>query len=166
MNYRDNLETDTTMDNSNIYNNELIGCISIYHILKHSHTLSPAKAMLILPLVCHNGILSYLNRANTDVKSIEQLLIRKPELISNFNERFYSLLNTSINSILMLNAMNFISIKEGLIYLIDEEKEFIPNKETKIIGKRAYKIIEASGTVSRLLDDKIDNLYLQLRVKL
>ncbi|TFE03846.1 three component ABC system middle component [Jeotgalibacillus salarius] len=150
---------------SNLYNNELIGCVAIYNVLSQSKTISSAKAMLIIPLMCHNGFLSYINRANTDLKSIEQLVIRKPELVSNFNERFYSLMLNSINSISILNSINVIEFSENNIK-ISEKKDFYSIEQTSKLGLRAKKIIAASPTVAKLLEDDVENLYLQLRVKL
>lgn len=151
-------------DYLNIYNNEIIGCISIYSVIRHLQNITAAKALLILPLTCHSQLLNYIGRANTDVKSIEQLLIRKPDSLANFNERFYSLLRVSTNSILMLSALDFVNIKtDGNIHFING-KDFIPNYNKEVIGKRAMQIIDKSSDIANLLDDKVENLYLQLRV--
>lgn len=155
----------TAIAGSSVYNNELIGCISIYSVLKECKTLNPAKAMLIIPLMCHNGILSYINRTNTDIKSIEQLIIRKPELISNFSERFYSLLVNSINSVSILNSLELIEFSESNILKNDKRYLFSAEQESEL-GVRARKIITAAPTVSKLLEDDVENLFLQLRVKL
>ncbi|MEF2095141.1 three component ABC system middle component [Bacillus sp. CFBP9009] len=150
----------------NLYNNEIIGCIGIYSVTKHMKSISSAKALLILPMVFQNDLLSYMGRSNVDVKSIEQLILRKPDLLSNFNERFYSLLQVSVNSILILNALNFLTINpDGKIELLGE-RDFIPSYEKEEIGKRAFQIINVSYKVAKLLEDKVENLYLQLRVKL
>lgn len=165
-----NLEnTEASQFNSdyvNIYNNEILGCIGIYSVIKHIKSISSAKALLILPLVFQNDLVSYISRSNVNVKSIEQLILRKPELISNFNERFYALLKVSVNSILMLHALGFLAINpNGRIELLGEG-DFIPSYEKRVIGNRAIHIVKASSRVAKLLEDKVENLYLQLRVKL
>ncbi|HDX9579644.1 TPA: hypothetical protein ROX88_003239 [Bacillus pseudomycoides] len=151
---------------SSLYNNEIIGAFSIFEVTRHLQTISCAKAMLILPLVSHDQTVSYLRRYN--VKSIEQLIVRKPEYFSNFNQRFTSLFTTSINSILILNTLNVITIKKGSLieFNSNKESEIFYQNDKKILGTRAINIIKASDKLSELLDDSVENLYLQLRVKL
>lgn len=165
-----NLEVEEASESNsnyvNIYNNELLGCIGVYSVIKHIKSISSAKALLILPFVFQNDLVSYIGRSNVHIKSIEQLILRKPELISNFNERFYALLRVSVNSILMLNALGFLAIRpNGKIELLGEE-DFIPSYEKRVIGIRATQIVKASPKIAKLLEDKVENLYLQLRVKL
>ena len=150
----------------NIYNNEILGCIGVYSIIKHIKSISAAKALLILPLVFQKDLVSYISRSNVHIQSIEQLILRKPELISNFDERFYALLKVSVNSIFILNSLGFLAIKpNGKIELLGEE-DFIPSYEKRVIGKRATQIVKASPKIAKLLEDKVENLYVQLRVKL
>nr|WP_144922663.1 three component ABC system middle component [Paenibacillus bovis] len=150
------------------FNNEVLGLIAIYYVLKHAHKMSSAKVMLILPLAFHNNIVRYINDSRTDVKSIDQLIIKKPEFFSNFNERFYSLLEISANSTLILAAMNLISIqKDGMIVLKDsDESLLLESTEKKDIGIRAFNIVKASKGIGKLLNQRKENLYLQLRVEI
>lgn len=153
---------------SELYNNEIIGIISMCVVLSKFSSLSFSKTMLILPIATHNALISYLNDSRTHVKSLEQLIIKKPEFFSNFNQRFYSLLELSVNSIL-------ISIKLGLTF-IDKDGELRVNNHSEIpffhekklssLGIRASKIISASAAIADLLYDDVENLYLQLRVEL
>lgn len=158
--------SDLTVDQTNIFNNEMIGCIAMYSVIMHLESLSTAKAMLILPIAFHNQLVSYIGRANTDIKSIEQLLLRKPDLLANFNGRFYSLLEVSVNCIAILVALKFVSVNsKGKINVL-KDKDFIPSKEKKVIGSRASRIIDSASQIAKLFDDDVENLYLQLRVKL
>lgn len=152
--------------NVNIFNNEIIGCIAIYSVLEHVKILSIAKTLLILPLACHNELVSYIGRASVNVKSIEQLAIRKPDVIANFNARYYSLLEVSVNSVLILNALKFINVlQDGRIELV-EGKNFIPKRDKIVIGNRAANIIKSSAALAKIIEDNVENLYLQLRVKI
>ncbi|WP_025722463.1 three component ABC system middle component [Paenibacillus polymyxa] len=157
---------DITLNQTNIFNNEMIGCIAMYSVIRHLDSLSTAKAMLILPIAFHNQVVSYIGRANTEIKSIEQLLLRKPDLLANFNGRFYSLLEVSVNCIAILVALKFVSVNsEGTINVL-KDKNFIPSREKKVIGSRASRIIDSASQIAKLFDDHVENLYLQLRVKL
>lgn len=154
-------------DYVNIYNNEIIGAIAIYSVLKHIKQVTPAKALLILPLILQRDLAIYLSKGNVNLNSIEQLILKKPELLSNFNERYYSLLKLSLNSILMLKELGFINISfTGKIELINHEEEFVPESKMKVIGKRARYIIKAAPKIANILKDRIENLTIQLRVKI
>jgi len=162
----ESIGNDLTVNQTNIFNNEMIGSVAMYSVIRHLGSLSTAKAMLILPIAFHNQIVSYIGRANTEVKSIEQLLIRKPDLLANFNGRFYSLLEVSVNCIAILAALKFVSISsDGTINVI-KDKNFIPSSEKKLIGSRASRIIDSASQIAKLFEDNVENLYLQLRVKL
>lgn len=158
--------SDLTVNQTNIFNNEMIGCIAMYSVIRHLESLSTAKAMLILPIAFHNQVISYIGRANTDIKSIEQLLLRKPDLLANFNGRFYSLLEVSVNCIAILVALKFVSVNSKGEINVLKDKDFIPSKEKKVIGSRASRIIDSASQIAKLFDDDVENLYLQLRVKL
>ena len=149
-----------------VFNNELIGCIAMYYVIKNLEELSLAKVMLILPMAFQDQLITYIGRKNVNINSIEQLLIRKPELLANFNERYYSLLKTSINCIGLLSALDKISIeKKGQINISNKES-FFPLDDKKAVGDRAMRIINCAPKISILLNDNIENLYLQLRVTL
>ncbi|MGP4039556.1 three component ABC system middle component [Gracilibacillus sp. D59] len=162
------LDNHFTYDSTNLYNNEILGAISIFYILKHIGKMSSSTSMLVLPLSFHNSIVSYLNDSRTVVKSLDQFIIKRPDLFSNFNERFYSLLEISANSVLVLSSMNIISISNNgeLILELDDEELLLNSIEKKDIGKRAYNIIKASKGIAELLADRKENLFLQLRVEL
>lgn len=150
----------------NIYNNEIIGCIGIYSVIRELEYISSAKAMLILPLILQNDLLKYVNHSRVNIKSIEQLIIRKPDLLANVSVRFYSLIEITINSILILSSLEFITIDAKGIIRIVKDKDFLPIKDKKTIGNRGLEIIKGSRKIAELLGDSVENLYLQLRVRL
>lgn len=162
----DNLISFDIKNNYN-YNNEMIGIISLYFVIEKFSTISPSKAMLILPLTTHNALISYLNDSRTKVKGIEQLIIKKPEFFSNFNKRFYSLLELSINSLLILIKLDLVILDQhGHIKINPIAQPFVSDYKIASLGKRAQRIIKASSSIADLLFEDVSSLYLQLRVKL
>jgi hypothetical protein len=152
---------------SNLYNNEIIGVLSIYSVMGKFSNISPSKALLILPLATHNALVSYLYDSRTIVKGLEQLIVKKPEFFSNFNQRFYSLLELSINSILILIKLDLVSIDQhGQLILNSYAQPLFENSKRSLLGIRAQKIIQASSSIADLLIEEVPNLYLQLRVEL
>ncbi|MDO7906076.1 hypothetical protein DC345_12575 [Paenibacillus taichungensis] len=145
------------------YNNEAFGIVAIASVLKYSKTLPLSKALLILPTVAHKETLNYLKRANSDVKSIEQLIIKKGNLVTNFNSRFQSLLPVSINSINILCEMKYVKFVDEHLSLLDESKF---NFSEPSLGGRARAIVQASSKITVLLQKNANDLYLQLRVQL
>ncbi|WP_339181211.1 three component ABC system middle component [Bacillus sp. FSL R5-0560] len=162
----------TTLYNSiartELYNNEILGVIALYSVISRFSSISPAKVMLILPIAMHNSLVSYLNDSRTKVMSLGQLIVKKTEFFSNFNRRYYSLLDVSMNSLLIL-------IKLGLVSF-DENGNIVPNKEAneytrlikqkKMLGKRANNIINASSAIAKLISMDNNSLYFELRVKI
>lgn len=152
---------------NDLYNNEMLGAISLYYIIEKVTMLNSSKAMLVLPLVLHNDLISYINNSRTNAKSLEQLIVKKPEFFSNFNQRFYSLIDLSINSILILIKLDLVSInKSGQLALKSSIDLLLRGNDISLLGQRAKKIIQASSSIASLLNDSNENLYLQLRVKL
>lgn len=146
-----------------IYNNELIGLISIISVLNHHKKMSLGKSLLILPFITHKNTLKILNSKNVKIRSLEEFIVKYPSSFSNFNERYYSLLPVSINSNILLNRMNLINIENGSLILSEINKFEVDNVT---LGNRAKDIILGAEKLSELLKDDAHNLYLQLRVKL
>lgn len=143
-----------------VFNNEAFGIVAIASVLKHSKKLSYSKALLILPLMAHKETLDLLKRANSDVRSIEQLIAKKDNFVTNFNERYLSLLPISINSIVLLNEIRVLENNTGTIEYVNDSFNFYD----KSLGKRAQDVVKASAKISRMLEMNAENLYLQLRV--
>ncbi|MER1986617.1 MAG: three component ABC system middle component [Solibacillus sp.] len=154
--YRDKYKVD-------LYNNELIAAISILSVLKHLKQGTTALLVLVLPIISEKKTLNFLAKQNTKIRSIEELILKNPETIVNFNNRYLSNLGTSINAIFLLKEMQLIQINGNVIsYIDDNEIDF----SSKQLGARLEKIINCSEKLSYILEDKIENIYLQLRVNL
>lgn len=142
------------------YNNLGIGIVSIGFVLNYKHELSIAKSFLILPFIVHSNLLGYLANKKTNVQSIERLLADRVASFSNFNRRYYDTLPLSINSIQYLNETGYINLSQGNIKL-KREMHYSTS-----MGVRAEKINRAAEKISTLLDDSLENLYLNLRIEI
>lgn len=141
-----------------IYHNEALGVIALKAVLDTSLTVSFAKSVLILPLVFHKDTLGYIIQNQTS--SIEHL-VRRSRLISNFNQRYYSLLPVSINSIYLGQKLNCFKINENGVEIL--KYDF---KDDKDIGLRASKIVQAAPLVSSILKEDASSLYQMLNIKI
>lgn len=143
------------------YNNEAIGLLAVGSILNLIEEMPLSKAMLILPIILHDPTLNYLQRGNVYIQSLDQLIVDKVYLFSNFNKRFISLLPVSMNCIFLLEKMKLIELNNGHIFKINNI-----TFENKTLGKRGSKVLKASENVRRILSIDESYLYLQLRVEL
>ena len=144
----------------NYYNNLSVGIISLGFVLNKSKTLPLSKLFLILPFVTHSELLTYLARQSTKIQSIEKLIVDKTVCFSNFNKRYYDALTLTVEAIEYLNDLDYIQIKNGRVTLL---KDFNYDKN---MGKRAEKIHKISTNIAKILKDRADNLYLNLRIEL
>jgi hypothetical protein len=147
-----------------IYNNEAISTIALGYFISKAKVISTPKFMLILPFVLHEQTLRQLNN-NSINRSLEELIIKKPLLLSNFNSRFKDFLPLSINSVTILNELQIIKIDREFIYF-NEDSNFNV-RDLKEIGERAKKIIKGIDSLIEIIT-KIDNnsLYLTLKIEL
>ena len=81
--------------------NELITEISILAVLKHSKELEYSKCILIEPILSYSRVLKALRRANSCIKSIEDLILRENIAFADFDSRFQDCLILSLNSLLL-----------------------------------------------------------------
>lgn len=145
---------------SNTFNNLGIGIISIASVINTVKKISLDKVFLIIPFFNHQELLAYLGNANSDIKSIEQLISHKVNCFSNYNKRYYDSLILTLNSIQYLIDMEYVILKDEQLQL---QKELLYDKR---MGKRAEKIYKASDNVAKLLADTPSNLYFNLKVEI
>ena len=141
------------------YNNLAICSASILIILDKVETLELSKALLLFPIIMHSEMLTFLSKKNTKKRKLNSLILTHPSFFINFNDRFNDSLITTLNSIQYLIASNQITFDEKLMInrKINIDKKY--GERVLLIDKASYKIIY-------LLDQSIDELYLNLRVKL
>lgn len=143
-----------------LYNNIAICSLGIAFTLKYTDWLPLTKTLLIMPIIAQAELLNYLARKTTSVRSIEQLIVKKPRCFSNFNERFYDGLCVSLNSIQFLFEIDAIEWFNGKVI----SSEIIDYDGS--MGKRAKKIFDASPRIAALFEDDSVNLYTNLRIQL
>lgn len=144
-----------------IYNNEAIGVVAIYSVVKNLKEIDYSKAMLILPLMLNDKLIKFIGRANTKVRGIEELIIKKGQVLTDFNEFYLEMLPISINSLIILNEMKVIEIENGIIRFKDNEL-----KVDLQVSKRIRNMLKSVESICEILKLKNENLYLQLRVVL
>lgn len=143
-----------------ILSNIGLGAISIISTLEHIKTLPLSKAILILPLLSHRELLAYLSNKNSKIRTLDSLIVDKVHCFSNFNDRFYSNLLSSLEAIQFLNELEFVFIRDSSIHLVED----LSYNES--MGRRANKIYSASSNVALLLGEDVSKLYLNLRIEL
>ncbi|HFD2044090.1 three component ABC system middle component [Clostridium perfringens] len=143
--------------------NEILTAISILSSLRSVEKMEIMKCLLIEPLFSYKSIRTYVKRANSKVRSIEELIIKKNVVFSNFDKRFIEKLPLSINAILLLVQLKLIKI-DGK-YLIFDGEEFDFNE--KSLGKIAQEAIIVSDRLAKILiEEEASSLYLSLRIEL
>lgn len=157
-------DTKFNTNNLYIYNNEAISSIALGYFMSKVKVISINKFMLILPFVLHEQTLKQLNN-NSINRSIEELIIKKPLLLSNFNSRFKDFLILSTNSITILNEFKIITLDREYVYY-NEHSNF--NKSNmRDIGKRIEKIMKGIDNLIDIISNQDSNsLYLILKIEL
>ena len=145
------------METSALKSNELITGISILAVLKYS------KCMLIDPLLSYSKVLQLLNRSNSSVKSVEDLIIKESILFTNFNERYKEKLTISVNAILLFEKMGLIGLRDNHAYFMGERFDF---KNATLGDKAKARIGSARNLANILAKGETSDLYLSLRVEI
>lgn len=148
------------MRNRSLYNNEIIGVYSLLIYLNESKKIELEKYFLLLPLLLNDNLMNYIKSQKSHVRGIEELVLKKCDLLINFNNKFYDLLPLSVNCLDILTDSSYITIKDNFI-MLDKQIDF------KIIhNKRLQNINDAIKKIVLTMSDSSDSLYFQLRVML
>ncbi len=143
-----------------LYNNEGICALGIMSILELMEELSYSKVMLISPLIFNMKVVKFL-RTNAKIRSFEEFRLKQVSYVSKFNDMYYNFLPVTINSLVILEDMNFIELEENIIKL---KMPLLPSVNTKKLGKRANSIIKIAPKLMNLFREDEEKLYLQLGV--
>lgn len=152
----DNVGTDAP-DQWNGYNNVGICAVALMSILTHANRLSLPKALLVMPLVMHEGTVKFLGNGNVKPKQIAALAASRADLFANFRQRFESSLVVTINTIQLL-------VESGHIQFNRYVRTLRPLELDRNFGSRALKIEKAAKNLAALLEGSEEELYLNLRV--
>jgi len=139
-----------------IYHNELLGAIAITVVVKQVE-LTYAKSLFVLPFLFHNETVNVFIEYSPN--NFKTFVSNNSKLVANFNNRFYSLLPISINSILIARELQWINYEKGLIYF----KDFDFSQD---YGIRAKKIINISHKIADILKTDLTELFYHLKVEL
>ena len=143
--------------------NELVTGISILAVLRYSHELELSKCMLIEPLLSYSRVVNTLKRANSSIRSIEELILKENVVFANFNSRFQEHLLLSINSMLLFSQMGLISIYDDRAVFSGDTFDF---SNTSFGNKTSDRIKAAKKLSEILLKGDASDFYLSLRVEL
>lgn len=151
------------MEINTLKNNELISGISILAVLKYAQHMEISKCMLIEPMLSYTRVLQLLRRANSSVKSVEDLIIKESIVFANFNERYKEKMVLSINAILLFEKMRLLIIKNNELLFNGESFNFCDST----LGNKAESRIGASKNLANILKKgEASDLYLSLRVEI
>ncbi len=146
------------------YNNVGIGLVALLSVVRYFEDLDYTKALLIQPLLLHNPLVNYVKKSNVVINGIEDLTLSKVEYFLNYNDRYFSLLPLSINTILIADKMNFLKLEDNKVVVNQSNIETFDFND-KSLGIRAKNIISASERISQLLKEDSSELYFKLRVE-
>jgi len=144
-----------------VFNNEALASIVFGYILARYGRIETSKSLLILPFVFHEPTLRNLNSASNK-RSIEEFIAHYPSSIIEFNSRFLACLPLAINSIVILEMANVITItKSNLLFNLNSK--FFPENT----GSRAGRIFRGVDKLMPLIGEETNSsLYLKLKVQL
>jgi hypothetical protein len=112
-----------------------------------------------MPLAMHEATIRFLANANVRQRQVAALVTARPDLFSNYANRFEESLVVSLNAIQFLLTSGHARLDSEL--KIDQKMEIDSR-----YGKRALLIEKASKNIAGLLSGPDDDLYLNLRIKL
>ena len=141
------------------YNNVGICATALISVLQYARHISVPKALLVMPLVMHEATVRHLSDARVLHRGPAALAAQRPDLFTNFSERYDSSLVASVNAIQLLVAYGYATFNDGLSLKT-------PLQIDDSFGKRAVKIDRASRHIASLMSSPVDELYLNFRVKI
>lgn len=144
-----------------VYNNEAIASCIFLSILNRVEKLDIARSCLILPFLLDDRTVSYLSRNQETELELEQLIKEQSRLFTTFNKRYLSLLPVAINSLVLLNNSNQVSLGSEI------SNNAIINLERKDLGDRFNRIEEVIPKFLLMLEKtSTAQLYKTLKVQL
>lgn len=144
-----------------VYNNEAIASCIFLSILNRVEKLDIARSCLILPFLLDDRTVSYLSRNQDTELELEQLIKEQSRLFTTFNKRYLSLLPVAINSLILLNNSNQVSLGSEI------SNNAIINLERKDLGDRFNRIEEVIPKFLSMLEkNSTAQLYKTLKVQL
>jgi hypothetical protein len=142
--------------------NEAIFAFSIIEVLKHCKSLPVSKVTLIPAFLQSKITVNNLKRANSRIRSIEELISFSPFIVTGFNNRYIDTLSITTNAITILLDSNILQLdNQNLKYNPESKFELSPNFSQ---GKNIVKSSEKLANI--LLNENNYELFLKLRIRL
>lgn len=144
-----------------VYNNEAIASCVFLSILKNVDNLDIARSCLILPFLLDDRTVNYISKNQDAEIELYQLIKDQSRLFTSFNKRYLSLLPVTVNSLVLLNTSNQISIGSEIV------NNAILNLENKNLGDRFNKIEKIIPQFLKMLEKYTTmELYKTLKIQL
>lgn len=140
-----------------IHNNEAIASIALSRFIESHGDISFAKAMVVLPFLLHPEMVSFLKHRRTVIRSLEELIVKKGDILSNFNGRFNELLPVAINSLYILSEAKKVELISNRI---------IHRQSINSDVSRINDINQAIPALKQILNEETESIYLKLRIQL
>lgn len=151
------------MQNNFRFNNEAISSISIGYFLRLHGAIEITKLMFVLPFVLHEPTVRRL-RNQSFKRSLDEFILKNPEVIFGFNARYFAYLPLAINSITMLKEMGVITINKDIISF-NYKSRFDPENAT--VGPRAVQLFGAIDNLNQLMNyETSSSFYQKLKITL
>lgn len=151
------------MELNSLKENELLTGISILAVLRYTQQLELSKCVLIEPLLSYSQVLGSLKRANSKIKSIEDLIIKQSIAFANFNNRFQDKLLLSMNSIILFEKLGLLYTNDNRVFFNAPDFNFSANS----LGETASNRIAASFKLAEILQKgEASDFYLSLRIEI
>lgn len=145
------------------FNNEAIASISIGYFLRIHGSVEITKLLFILPFVLHEPTVKRL-RNQAFKRSLDEFILKNPDVILGFNARYFAYLPLSMNSLTILKEMEIISVEKDIIkfnYKSRFDPEYAP------VGSRAIQLFGAIDNLCQLMIyETSSSFYQKLKITL
>ncbi len=144
---------------------EVLAFIGFCHFLIIQKECSLSKSLLFLPFVLHEPTLRILTDGRINSRSLDEVIMKNPLIMSGFNDRYTDYLSTSLNVLTLMHEAELITVVGESIVLRNENSilEFI-SKIPK--GGKMARLKLASNSLHYLLVNNDIELYSKLRIQI
>jgi len=156
--------TKTAKNIGSIYNNEAIASLALGLFIRNLKVISIPKTMLILAFLLHEPTAKKL-RSISLKRSLEEFVLKNPEVVMGFNSRFIDFLSLSVNSLTILQDANVITMDREFIYF-NNQSYFYP-EDYKDVGNRSSNMFRSVEALCAILSESdVNTFYLNLKIEL
>lgn len=153
------------MNNTNFsFNNDAIATIAIGYCIMTLGKIDLAKLPFVLPFILHDPCLRKLKNTSNK-RSLEEFIVKNPEVLMGFNSRYFNFLPLLINSITLLTEAKIIRVEKDVIFF-NRQSYFDPT-DNVLIGKRAKNFFKGIDHLNQIMQsESTASFYLKLKITL